>query len=303
MVQASQILVSEPLNNHQHNMSTDFSYCRQCGQATKNTSAFCPHCGSQQHDNANTPNYGKQLRHLPASPQTEALTGWSWGALVFGPIWAVFNKIKPWMSLLALIPITEIPMTIVLAFKGRQWSWESGAWKDIEHFNRVQKKWDRVAIVFITIAVAIGVGLLVRELNLRQPSSAENTSPGQRSPEFYQNTTQEKMPADLMAIQPGYSTARLLELLEKNQYTRGPVSNQVSTYMQLPDEFWQSCIASNKAYAKNNGGLSDQEALEWATNSCTDQARTYKACIALGNSEAAAMCFIGYAIHNAENGD
>lgn len=284
-------------------MNTEISYCRHCGHPIQSASAFCPHCGGQQHDNAPHPTDGKQQRQAPQSTKITAVTGWSWGALVFGPIWGAFNKIKPWMSLLALLPITEIPMTIVLAIKGRQWSWESGDWKDIEHFNRAQKKWDRAAIVFIAIAVAIGVGLLVRELNHSQPTSVENTSPGQRSPEFYQNATHAEMPADLLTIRPVYSTSRLLELLEKNQYTRGPVSNQINAYMQSPDEFWRSCIANDQAYAKSNGGLSDQDALEWATNSCTDQARTYKACIELGNAEAAAMCFIGYATSNAENGD
>ncbi len=92
-----------------------------------------PKSAYQVREDGNTSGMGK-LYAVP--PEVE---GWSWGAFFMSWIWAIGNR--TWIGLLALVPYLGFIMAIVLGVNGRKWAWQNKRWDDIEHFNRVQRRW------------------------------------------------------------------------------------------------------------------------------------------------------------------
>ena len=85
--------------------------------------------------------------------------GWSWAAFFWGPIWAIGNKV--WSGLLTLLPGIGLIFLIILACKGKKKSWETGNWKDIEHFVRIQRRWVKVALILMLVNIVATVVLVV----------------------------------------------------------------------------------------------------------------------------------------------
>ncbi len=106
-----------------------------------------------------TLNYPKPENSLPINPnagRTQPVTGWSWGAAMYGWIWGIANG--TYLPLLALIPFLNMFWWIVCGIKGHEWALNSGMWKTVEEFNAVQKSWNRagkVAFWFTVIFVGI----------------------------------------------------------------------------------------------------------------------------------------------------
>lgn len=125
-------------------------FCRGCGKEIHETAPTCPHCGAPQ---------GMQCDASVAISATEAIPagvrGWSWGAFLLNWIWAIGNR--TWIGLLALVPYLGLIMAIVLGFKGREWAWKNKQWDNIDHFNRVQKKWSYWGVVIMIVAMVVGV--------------------------------------------------------------------------------------------------------------------------------------------------
>ena len=111
-------------------------FCTQCGQKIPSSAQACPHCGAQQTQAAASTSVPPQAASLPVSTLPEGIKGWSWGAFWLSWIWAIFNK--TWIGLLALIPLVNLVMMVILGLKGREWAWRNKAWPSVEHFNRVQ---------------------------------------------------------------------------------------------------------------------------------------------------------------------
>jgi hypothetical protein len=105
-------------------------------------------------DDENTSGMGKSY------PLPEGVKGWSWGAFLLNWIWSIGNK--TWIGLIALIPYVGIVMAIVLGINGREWAWQNKRWDDLDHFNRVQRRWSiwAACLVFIpTIGIVAAVAL------------------------------------------------------------------------------------------------------------------------------------------------
>lgn len=81
--------------------------------------------------------------------------GWSWGAFLLNWIWALFNK--TWIGLLCLVPYIGWIMSIYLGIKGRELAWQNKRWDDLDHFNRVQRKWSVWALVLVLGVAGIGI--------------------------------------------------------------------------------------------------------------------------------------------------
>lgn len=127
-------------------------YCRGCGNEIHESAPSCPKCGALQVISPSSPS-----GVIPAS-----VAGWSWGAALLSWIWAIGNGV--WIGLLSLVPIVNIVMFFVLGSKGREWAWKSGKWDNLEHFNRVQKKWSQWAVgihLFLLGIAFIGIILAV----------------------------------------------------------------------------------------------------------------------------------------------
>lgn len=97
----------------------------------------------------NTSGLGKE------HPLPDGVAGWSWGAFCFNWIWALFNR--TWIGLLAFLPYIGFIMIFVLGFKGREWAWRNKRWDSIEHFQKVQRRWSIIGLVFFFVFV---VGIL-----------------------------------------------------------------------------------------------------------------------------------------------
>lgn len=121
-------------------------FCRGCGKEIHETAPSCPHCGALQ-------GLAPQIEKTENIP--EGIKGWSWGAFIFGPIWAVANK--TWIGALAFVPYVGFIMSIILGFKGREWAWKNKQWESVEHFNKVQKKWSVWAVGLIILIIVIGI--------------------------------------------------------------------------------------------------------------------------------------------------
>lgn len=119
-------------------------FCRGCGKEIHESAPTCPHCGALQ-----------SVKSTTTDTIPDGIKGWSWGAFLLGPIWAIGNK--TWIGLLALVPYAGFIMSIVLGFKGREWAWKNKQWDSVEHFNRVQKKWSFWGVMIIVGIFVIGI--------------------------------------------------------------------------------------------------------------------------------------------------
>ena len=92
------------------------------------------------------------------------IKGWSWGACFFTIPWAIHNRtwIGLWAIVTIFIGIFAIPFNIFLGIKGREWAWQNRKWKNIEHFESVQKKWS-IAVAIFWVAIPI-VGIIIATL-------------------------------------------------------------------------------------------------------------------------------------------
>lgn len=85
-----------------------------------------------------------------ASLPTDA-AGLSWGGFFLSWIWGIGNN--TWIALLALLPIANIIVPFWLLFTGREKAWRNRRWRDLDHFNRVQRIWGASGLV---IALLVG---------------------------------------------------------------------------------------------------------------------------------------------------
>jgi len=80
---------------------------------------------------------------------------WNWGAFLLNWIWGIGNNTL--IALLALVPVVNLVMMIVLGAKGSEWAWRNKRWESVEQFKRVQRNW---AIAGVIVWVAV-IGLAV----------------------------------------------------------------------------------------------------------------------------------------------
>jgi len=83
----------------------------------------------------------------------DEIMGWSWGACFLNGVWGVGNR--TYSALLAFIPVLNILMMLTLGLNGRKWAWKNKEWESVEHFNRVQKKWDIAGFVALGLYVIV----------------------------------------------------------------------------------------------------------------------------------------------------
>ncbi|PSJ58283.1 cytochrome c oxidase assembly factor Coa1 family protein [Pseudaminobacter soli (ex Li et al. 2025)] len=87
------------------------------------------------------------------------LDRWNWGAFLLNWIWGIGNS--TFIALLALIPMVNIVMMIVLGARGSRWAWRNRYWRDEEHFRRTQRHWAIVGVLIWGAVIALFAGMVV----------------------------------------------------------------------------------------------------------------------------------------------
>lgn len=146
-------------------------FCMQCGQEIASSAQACPHCGTQQILATSSSSAPLQAATQPSSSLPDGIKGWSWGAFWLNCIWAIFNK--TWIGLLALIPLVNLVMMVILGLKGREWAWKNGTWSSIEHFNRVQKKWSLAAWIVVAASFILGIAFAILEDRMKHRDTSD----------------------------------------------------------------------------------------------------------------------------------
>lgn len=93
------------------------------------------------HDQANSKNVPSEIK------------GWSWGAFGLNGIWGVGNR--TYSALLAFLPVINVVIMVLLGLNGRKWAWKNRDWESVEHFKRVQRKWDIAGMVVVGIYLIV----------------------------------------------------------------------------------------------------------------------------------------------------
>ncbi|CAH1851830.1 ribonuclease G [Convivina praedatoris] len=86
------------------------------------------------------------------------IKGWNWGAFIYNVFWGIGNK--TYLPLLCLIPGFNLIWMFVCGFKGNEWAWQKGDYKDIDTFRAVQATWNRAGLAQFIIGL-IGIILYI----------------------------------------------------------------------------------------------------------------------------------------------
>ncbi len=112
----------------------------------------------------------------PALP--DGVAGFSWGGLLFSPVWSIGNRV--WPGLLTLIPGLGILVSFWLGFKGRELAWRKGGWQSVAHFERVQRRWTVVGVIgFVVVVVVTALAVAQRQPMPQQAAPVAQAEPAQ----------------------------------------------------------------------------------------------------------------------------
>lgn len=273
-------------------------FCTKCGKQIDASDQHCNHCGSrQEHIFAKT-----QSSRIPSGNEVpEGVKGWSWGAFWLCWIWSIFNK--TWIGLLALIPVVNIVMFVVLGVKGREWAWKNKNWDNIEHFNRVQRRWSIAGWIFVaTPLFLIGLAAAYSGLNQQAAINQDKNGSSPRIEGIYgSDINREITPTSptAMALSP-YELPTLkfkqIDLVgEMNRAGFDPHWNtQIIKYLANPDDFWNICVIQESHYAQTSGMLAKSEAQTWGANACRSVVNEYFQCLNNMELDQSVMCLQSY---------
>lgn len=93
--------------------------------------------------------------------------GFNWGAFFLTWIWAIGNKAFNKLTLLLLIlcvipyvgPLSAIGLMFYSGLTGNNRAWKSKDWRDLEHFNKVQRRWTLVGVAQFVFALLFMIGI------------------------------------------------------------------------------------------------------------------------------------------------
>lgn len=107
---------------------------------------------------------------LSTQVKTQPTYKWSWGAFSFTWLWGIGNDAL--LTLFCFVPFLNIIWIFVCGAKGHQWAWESGKFRSVEEFERVQQTWDRAGLVAFIVSVVSVLFLILFFIQLIQTIAA-----------------------------------------------------------------------------------------------------------------------------------
>lgn len=138
------------------------------------------YAGQGQSDYGNSGNYGRPAGYQQGLPNhAEMYQGqypgsggpvpvrssgqvpgkFNWGAFTMSIFWGIGNEC--YLSLLTLIPIFGFIWQFVCGFKGNEWAWEKGGFRDMEEFSKIQGTWNKAGFVMVIVWVIALIGILL----------------------------------------------------------------------------------------------------------------------------------------------
>lgn len=106
----------------------------------------------------------------------------NWGAFLGTWIWGLMNKsyIPLLMLILFFTPFNFI-FALICGFKGNEWAFKNGKYKDVKKFNKKQEKqtlfWSVFTTIFVPIIVIVAsliIGLIATKVLVSSPNAKEN---------------------------------------------------------------------------------------------------------------------------------
>ena len=150
------------MDNNDYNTAQGYTQ----GDATSNADAAYTQNAEGANVNYGESNYGgsAQNPYSVQSPYSDnippEIKKWNWGAFIFNAYWGFGNR--AYLALLCLIPYFGFIWMFVCGFKGNEWAWKSGTFKDVETFLAVQKTWNKGGLVnFIVSATYLSAYFMV----------------------------------------------------------------------------------------------------------------------------------------------
>lgn len=118
----------------------------------------------------NNSGLGKQSS-LP--PELDHIS-WNWGAFAFTFIWGIFNKV--YFSFLIFIPLFNLIVPFILAFKGNKWAWQNKKWDSVEQFKKDQRIWAIFGLTFFILQVGFVIWVVWMNSHIKSavPNPFEN---------------------------------------------------------------------------------------------------------------------------------
>lgn len=281
-------------------------FCVQCGQKIVPSAQTCPHCGAPQ-----IPETMSQpvLKQPANSPLPEGIKGWSWGAFWLSWIWAIFNK--TWIGLLALIPLVNLVMMIVLGLKGREWAWKNKAWPSVEHFNHVQKKWNLAGWIVIIVALILGIAAGAIEDRMKRSTAGDidynwsldenvNQQVAAAHPKNVNaSVSQAATPYPIPSL--NFGKVDLLGGMKRAGMEQHWITH-FTNYLGDPVAFWGECVASDASTAQVSGGMNQKEAQAYSEITCKSLAQHHYVCLNGKTLGDAVLCLQTHVNNVAENG-
>lgn len=286
-------------------------FCMQCGQKIPSSAQNCPHCGAQQTQAASSTSVPPQAASLPASALPEGIKGWSWGAFWLSWIWAIFNK--TWIGLLALIPLVNLVMMVILGLKGREWAWRNKAWSSVDHFNLVQKKWNLAGWIIMVVAFVLGIAIGVVEDRMKQGSNGEfdtnwslQENAGQQTPAAAQPEPANSPVSNTVAPYPmpsvSFGKVDLLGAMKRAGMEQHWIT-YFTNYLSDPINFWDECVISEAGSAQRFGNMNQMEAQAYGESTCKSLTQQFYACLDGNILDDAVLCLQTHINNVAENGE
>jgi len=277
-----------------------------CGGKIAPNASYCPNCGAQQALPPSATPAGQPATQS-VDPLPEGIKGWSWGAFWLSWIWAIFNK--TWIGLLALIPVVNLVMAVVLGIKGREWAWRNQTWTSLEHFNRVQKNWNIAGWIVAALGLMLGIAVAMVEERTSpkggdvdapwtQAQPANHEARAERGPERATAPTDSPYPLPTLS----YPKTELLHALRR-MGMEDPWVHRFTLYLAQPENFWKECVAQEAGRAQTLGNMPAQAAEMHGRAVCLGEVQLYHDCLDGKPLDDGALCLQAHVNEVAENGD
>lgn len=98
---------------------------------------------------------------LPPKEVPVEINHWNWGAFLLPVPWAL--RTRAYTALWTVVPLAGQVVWFYVGARGNRWAWQSGDWKSLDHFKRVQRRWSIAGFIVLILFLALG-GLLAKSL-------------------------------------------------------------------------------------------------------------------------------------------